>query len=149
MLNFLQQATTITNEITVILRSYQCGVQGKVIKVCCPENPITIQIADKNNGVATTPPTKPTTSVASDVTNHKNIHLLPPVSDCGILSSNNRITNGNKTVLFEFPWMALLSYKTSKQYIQFKLSVKLILAVFQKPDQIFDVEELLLMRDIF
>lgn len=46
------------------------------------------------------------------VIGHKNFHLLP--SKCGHIGIRNRIFNGNKTGIFEFPWMTLIAYNKSK-----------------------------------
>ncbi|XP_045502390.1 CLIP domain-containing serine protease 2-like [Colias croceus] len=46
-----------------------------------------------------------------DVRNHRNLRLLP--RDCGSIESE-RIFGGNRTSLFEMPWMVLLSYKTGR-----------------------------------
>lgn len=45
----------------------------------------------------------------SDLLNHKNINLLPEV--CGPVSTN-KVSGGNKTEIFDYPWMALLQYET-------------------------------------
>lgn len=47
-----------------------------------------------------------------DLTQHRNLKLLP-FDTCGD-STTERISNGNKTGLFEFPWMAMLQYKSDK-----------------------------------
>lgn len=83
------------------IRRYQCGVQGSDIKVCCPRK--AIPLIDDVVTVADTPP---------DVLNHNNLNLLP-LTKCGPFPNDDRILNGNKTSLYEFPWMALLSYQTS------------------------------------
>lgn len=77
------------------LQSYQCSNENTGIKVCCPSVPI-----------LATPP-QPT-----DVSQHKNLKLLP--EDCGYLNIDEKIVGGNKTGLFEFPWMVLLAYKAGK-----------------------------------
>lgn len=47
----------------------------------------------------------------SDITSHPNLRLLP--TDCGPIESE-RIFGGNRTRLFEMPWMVLLSYSSRK-----------------------------------
>ncbi|XP_037294219.1 serine protease grass-like [Manduca sexta] len=44
--------------------------------------------------------------------NHRNIGLLP--TDCGSIESD-RIIGGNRTRLFEMPWMVLLSYQSGRR----------------------------------
>lgn len=81
---------TITQEVN----RYVCSYNNQVVHICCPNGPIVLQ----------TPP---------DVSHHRNIRLLP--RDCGYLdTANDRIRNGQNANLNEFPWMALLSYRTSK-----------------------------------
>jgi hypothetical protein len=43
-----------------------------------------------------------------DVSNHPNLVLLP-LNICGPVSGN-KIFNGKKTALFQYPWMALIGY---------------------------------------
>ncbi|CAH0551215.1 unnamed protein product [Brassicogethes aeneus] len=83
-------------EIQQKLKEYRCGFSGLDVKVCCPSS--TLQ-GGKGDPL---PP---------DVSRHKNFNLLP--QNCGYLDSSNRIVKGNKTGLFEFPWMALISYQTA------------------------------------
>lgn len=49
---------------------------------------------------------------SEDITQHQNVKLLP-FDICGT-STAEKISNGNKTGLFEFPWMAMLQYKSDK-----------------------------------
>ncbi|KAJ6597425.1 Serine protease grass, partial [Pseudolycoriella hygida] len=44
------------------------------------------------------------------ISDHPNLNLLPQ-GNCGEIL-DYRVSNGNKTNLFEFPWMALLRYET-------------------------------------
>lgn len=48
------------------------------------------------------------------LSNHENFHLLP-MDICGPISHVTRITEGGKAKPREFPWMALIAYKTGKQ----------------------------------
>jgi hypothetical protein len=91
-------------KIVNLLKSYQCGYSGTDPKVCCPKTPIKIDgVTSMKHGALPQPP---------DVSKHRNLNLLP--QECGHLDTGDRIINGNKTGLFEFPWMALLSYRTSE-----------------------------------
>ncbi|KAF5293939.1 hypothetical protein FQA39_LY13644 [Lamprigera yunnana] len=96
MIEYLETSQTITPAVVSILRGYQCGFEGNDVKVCCPDGPIVVQ--------------RPRNPNVELLANHRNINLLP--SDCGVLPGVNRIIGGNRTALFEFPWMALLSYQT-------------------------------------
>jgi hypothetical protein len=55
-------------------------------------------------------PSEPTTDVEKppDVSNNPNLMLLP-LNICGPVSGN-KIFNGKKTGLFQYPWMALIGY---------------------------------------
>ena len=91
----------IPPKIIQLLKAYQCGFSGKNPKVCCPSKPIIVE--GVNTAEAALPP---------DVSNHRNLGLIP--RECGDMDTGDKIIHGNKTVLFEFPWMALLSYRTSE-----------------------------------
>lgn len=60
------------------------------------------------------------------VTQHQNLNLLN-LRTCGPVSiDRQRIANGNKTDLFEFPWMALLGYESEIGELDFKCGGTLI-----------------------
>ncbi|XP_019880096.1 phenoloxidase-activating factor 1 [Aethina tumida] len=91
ILDFITQSPTpITPKVQERLKQYMCGYQGRSVKVCCPQNPLVSE-----------PP---------DVSRHRNVKLLP--TKCGYVDTENKIINGEKTGLFEFPWMVLISYRT-------------------------------------
>ncbi|XP_063387148.1 phenoloxidase-activating factor 3-like [Cydia fagiglandana] len=48
---------------------------------------------------------------AVDVRNHRNFRLLP--TDCGVIE-DDKIWGGNRTRLFEMPWMVLISYNSAR-----------------------------------
>lgn len=106
MINLLDRVPQpIPPRITNLLKSYQCGFEGRNPKVCCPSKPIILDtVIEKRPDISTVGP--------PNVSRHKNIGLLP--KNCGHMDLGDKIVNGNKTGLFEFPWMALLSYRTSK-----------------------------------
>ncbi|KAJ8965980.1 hypothetical protein NQ314_003808 [Rhamnusium bicolor] len=108
--NFLKRVPQpVPEEIKIQLNKYTCGYDGS-IKVCCPSGPIPIKIKDTYDADADAllenPPPPP------DIANHKNYYLLP--EECGYLGNPDKIRNGIDAKLNEFPWMALLSYNTSK-----------------------------------
>ncbi|XP_063216365.1 CLIP domain-containing serine protease B4-like [Bacillus rossius redtenbacheri] len=91
------------------LRRSQCGFVSRMPLVCCaqPTTPST-----------TTPgQTAPLTDPLVDVTGDVKLRLLP--LDICSPPAQNRIIGGNKTALFEYPWMALLAYDTWRG-IQFR-----------------------------
>lgn len=75
---------------------------------------------DRNNNQNKPPTKKPNPSVSvnsntdsiPDIRGHRNLDLLP--KNCGPFSDDFRISGGNKTYLFEMPWMVLLSYNSRK-----------------------------------
>jgi hypothetical protein len=60
--------------------------------------------------MSTVTTSKPVTAVEEpvDVSNHPNLVLLP-LNICGPVS-DNKIINGKKTSLFQYPWMVLIGY---------------------------------------
>lgn len=52
-----------------------------------------------------------------DVSNHPNLRLL----DHGLCgpATQRRIVNGNKTGIFQYPWMALIAYDTGRSTPEF------------------------------
>ncbi|KAG8236448.1 hypothetical protein J437_LFUL016744 [Ladona fulva] len=78
------------------LRRSQCGFQNRDPLVCCPPS----------STPTSTPP--PVDEVAEDVSQHRNLNLLP-LGLCGPIA-DNRIFGGNRTKLNEMPWMALVAY---------------------------------------
>lgn len=115
---FIKNCTPMTNFLRKInkpypqyivkeLNSYSCDYRDNKLYICCPSTPINI-----------VDPTKITTSSAKfdppDISNHKNLKLLP--KDCGYLEIGDKIRKGINATLNEFPWMALLSYETGKYF---------------------------------
>jgi len=87
----------LSTETMQLLQRYACGFDGSSPKVCCPNE----SGADNIGGDVRIP----------DVTRHRNVRLIPQ-TNCGKFDTADRILFGNKTSLFEFPWMALLAYNT-------------------------------------
>ncbi|KAJ8979419.1 hypothetical protein NQ317_002199 [Molorchus minor] len=97
IIDYVNAEKPLTPSVRTKLARYTCGVQDGVTKVCCPSGKIQVLT------VEIPPP--------PDVTGHKNLHLLP--EECGLIFSGNKIRNGEDAEFNEFPWMALLSYKTA------------------------------------
>ena len=77
--------------------------------VCC-------QLVEIDYGATvTSPPTIVTSPTTADLPvgtiQHRNLNLLD-FKSCGQLSQE-RISNGNKTFVFQYPWMAMLRYEAS------------------------------------
>ncbi|CAH1283068.1 unnamed protein product [Diabrotica balteata] len=90
----------LTPSVTKQLNAYYCSFAYNIANVCCPQGPIIVQDGSTLE-VQQDPP---------DVSNHRNLNLLPP--DCGYLDLSFKIRNGQNADLNEFPWMALLRYRT-------------------------------------
>ncbi|XP_046746133.1 melanization protease 1-like isoform X2 [Diprion similis] len=111
----LNQRRPLPSSTFSILQKSQCGFEGFMPKVCCPRNtqpaPTTTNVTDVPN-VSNEIPSPP------DVTNHPNLRLLDNVR-CGPIIEP-KIVGGNKTTVFEFPWMALIAYDVGKRYPEFR-----------------------------
>lgn len=78
------------------------GTKGSETDITSP-NVITTDRRDINDG-------------PQDVTDHPNLRLLP--RNCGSIDSN-RILGGNRTQLYEMPWMVILSYDAGTKSINY------------------------------
>ncbi|XP_077301026.1 CLIP domain-containing serine protease HP8-like [Arctopsyche grandis] len=94
------------------LKPYHCGFNGLKPKVCCP-----VRLMDQSTASEMTTTISPTIinnddfwlTLPADVSQHPKLYLLP--TDCGY-SDADRIYGGNKTGVYEYPWMALLLYRS-------------------------------------
>lgn len=91
-----------STEVVNFLQNSVCGNPSER-RVCCRLQDIADTAASRPNGNTETAGTTGT------VLTHRNINLLDQ-RNCGP-DTSDRIANGNETVLFEFPWMALLGYE--------------------------------------
>lgn len=71
-----------------------------------------------HKGSATTPSTPADNSQPPDVTNHPNLRLLDH-TNCGIINMD-KIVGGSVAGIQEFPWMALLAYRTGAPKPEFR-----------------------------
>lgn len=53
----------------------------------------------------------PTVTGPPDILRHRNLRLLPTA--CGTYEGD-RILGGNRTMLYEYPWMVLIAYNSRK-----------------------------------
>ncbi|XP_074036725.1 phenoloxidase-activating factor 1-like [Leptinotarsa decemlineata] len=114
MVDFLSTAKRpLSNSASKRLNAFTCSFASNQVWVCCPPGPIVIP----NEPVVATPPTVEPERPPPDVTQHRNYRMLP--QECGYLETGDKIRNGVNASLNEFPWMALLSYRT-RQGPQFK-----------------------------
>uniref|UniRef100_U5EMJ9 CLIP domain-containing serine protease n=1 Tax=Corethrella appendiculata TaxID=1370023 RepID=U5EMJ9_9DIPT len=79
--------------------------QSTTVKSVVSPRPVIVRITENTP----TKLTAPHSSYTGDISRHPNLNLLDTV-ECG-KSSSERISNGDITKLFEYPWMALLAYR--------------------------------------
>ncbi|XP_034250850.1 uncharacterized protein LOC117651155 [Thrips palmi] len=112
-------------ESVQFLRNSQCGFQANIPLVCCPNtgdrrpNPNKRPSTPNNRVWGTTSTTTPRPSRPSNPQQggHVNLRLLP-TDVCGV-DLSQRIFGGNETDLDEFPWMALLQYRSARGQLGF------------------------------
>lgn len=120
LVNILKRPRPLSQNMLDFLRDSQCGFEDSTPKVCCP-----------NQGTIPEPqvttPTQPIQSQGADppdVSNHPNIRLLDH-DICGPITEG-KIFGGNKTGVFDFPWMALIAYSTGGPDPEFRCGGSLI-----------------------
>ncbi|XP_012231040.1 CLIP domain-containing serine protease HP8-like [Linepithema humile] len=112
----LQRPRPLSAETLQTLRNLQCGFQGNDPMVCCLNaEPTTTTTTTAT--VTTATMTDSATPSPPDVMNHPNLRLLD--SGCGPITQP-RVFGGNKTGVFEFPWMALIAYDTGRLNPEFR-----------------------------
>nr|XP_031825640.1 transmembrane protease serine 9-like [Nomia melanderi] len=107
VLALLQQKPLNPDAINYI-RSFQCGLENKDPKVCCEQQVPTTTAAPNPQSSVPDPP---------DVSNHRNLRLIN-ADNCGP-ATIPKIIGGNKTGVFDFPWMVLLAYDVGRQAPRF------------------------------
>lgn len=118
----------LSPEILQMLRDAQCGFDGNDPMVCCVSQrqttPPTLRPTLSTIITSLPPTTKPIVaqeidvSSPPDVTNHPNLRLLD-LQKCGPITEQ-RVYGGNKTGVFDYPWMALIAYDTGKSNPEFR-----------------------------
>lgn len=78
------------------VKKSKCGRDNGTPNVCCPE--------------ASNPNLLVNRISVSQVEQHRNYGKINAL-DCGVIT-DEKIVGGNKTRIGEFPWMALISYRT-------------------------------------
>ncbi|XP_012527985.1 melanization protease 1 [Monomorium pharaonis] len=101
MLSILRGPKPFSAQTLETLKNAQCGSEGRYPKVCCNQ-----QQVDKEMTIRETSENTPN---PPDVTNHPNLRLLDHQA-CGPIT-RPKVVNGNKTAIFEYPWMALITYQ--------------------------------------
>lgn len=105
-----QDVTTYPDLISV---SHGMGGDG----LSSTQNPWNLNQNDNQNRPDTrqpnpSVPSNVNTDSPPDIRGHRNLDLLP--RNCGPFSDDFRIFGGNKTFLFEMPWMVLIAYNSRK-----------------------------------
>ncbi|KAF7399196.1 hypothetical protein HZH68_007788 [Vespula germanica] len=116
IVNILINQKPLTQEIQEFLRASQCGFEGTIPKICCADQVLT--------GTFTNPVDLLDVSDLPDVSNHPNLRILNH-DICGPLTKS-KIIGGNKTGVFDYPWMALLAYSTGRSNPEFRCGGSLI-----------------------
>ncbi|XP_052128845.1 phenoloxidase-activating enzyme 1-like isoform X2 [Frankliniella occidentalis] len=140
----LQGPKPLPRDVVQFLQKSTCGFQGHNPKVCCPgldpiqtqqrptpATPAPTQSPWGRPPVTRPPPSRPPPQPVDDrndrpvnVEKEPNLRLLPH-SVCGP-SSTDRIINGNKTNVYEYPWMARLGYQNRNGNIAYRCGGSLI-----------------------
>lgn len=104
---------TNNNQDTTKYPEYTSGIHGMGVT----HNPWDPSRNDNQNKPVITKPnpsvsTNINTGSPPDIQGHRNLDLLP--RNCGQFSDDFRIWGGNRTFLFEMPWMVLIAYNSRK-----------------------------------
>ncbi|XP_059055590.1 phenoloxidase-activating enzyme 1-like [Achroia grisella] len=112
----------LPSSVVRFLKQSQCGFEGYTPRVCCGP----LGARDETS----------TTTQRQRLTTESNSNTVDPVYDedstpeprntCGVDNNGDRIYGGQITDLDEFPWMALLGYRTSRGKISYQCGGVLI-----------------------
>ena len=113
----------LSPEVLQMLRNAQCGFEGNDPMVCCSNqqqliSPTTSTTTTTTTTISVQLETGVSDEPLPDVTNHPNLRLLDH-QRCGPLIQT-KVYGGNKTGVFEYPWMALIAYDTGKSNPEFR-----------------------------
>ncbi|CAH1646525.1 unnamed protein product [Spodoptera littoralis] len=108
LFNAFEQRPLPTHVVSYLRRS-QCGFEGYVPRVCCGPLP---EEQEATSARPTPRPNQPPTQGSSDLFPEDSSPA--PRNQCGIDTTGDRVYGGTITDLDEFPWMALLGYRTNK-----------------------------------
>lgn len=89
-----------------IIKEHQCGFDSHTPKVCCFVN-------DSEDAKIKADQITLKNVKTSKILNKDKVNLLP-MSNCGVVSKDFRITGGTEASLLEFPWMSLIAYETNE-----------------------------------
>ncbi|XP_075984691.1 venom serine protease Bi-VSP-like [Anticarsia gemmatalis] len=112
-LKIIQESRT---QAMQILRRAHCGFEGNNPKVCCPRPGIPTAAptpAPRPTTTTTVPP--PTQTPSSKTSLADFVDYLPDPPLCGLSNASfSRVVGGIDAKLGDFPWMALLGYKSRR-----------------------------------
>ncbi|KAJ8721368.1 hypothetical protein PYW07_002143 [Mythimna separata] len=109
LLNAFEQRP-LPNSVVSHLRKSQCGFEGYVPRVCCGPLP-----SNQEEPATQRPTPRPTQAPSQGSSSYNQEDSSPaPRNQCGVDTNGDRIYGGQFTDLDEFPWMALLGYRTRK-----------------------------------
>ncbi|KAF9810110.1 hypothetical protein SFRURICE_011278 [Spodoptera frugiperda] len=103
----------LPSHVVSYLRRSQCGFEGYVPRVCC--GPLPSQ-QEATSARPTPGPTQAPTQGSSEVFPEDSTPT--PKNQCGVDTTGDRVYGGTITDLDEFPWMALLGYRTTAHCIK-------------------------------
>nr|XP_049693752.1 venom serine protease Bi-VSP isoform X1 [Helicoverpa armigera] len=118
-LNVLQESRTNPNAVQLLRRAH-CGFEGNAPKVCCPRpgiptNPPPVPTAATTTTTTPAPTPAPTQPTAAPKTSGDFLPALPDPPECGLSNASfSRVVGGVNAKLGDFPWMALLGYKSKR-----------------------------------
>ncbi|XP_063697742.1 serine protease grass-like [Culicoides brevitarsis] len=113
----LEAPRPLPERLTEYIRNSQCG-NPQDQSICCRPQDI-----EGNEPVNPQPSVNRNTG-SNGISNHRNLRLLDLVN-CGS-ATGDRISNGNQTSLFEFPWSALLGYENTFGDVEYRCGGTLI-----------------------
>lgn len=119
LLSLLKQKP-LPPETVDFLRRSQCGFEGRIPKVCCPNSPSWTAPVPVTKSPPSTTGYSPSVwdkkpEVQRQISgweSHPKSHLIP-ADRCGI-DNSQRIWGGNRTDLEQYPWTALFQYQARK-----------------------------------
>ncbi|XP_063377145.1 phenoloxidase-activating enzyme 1 [Cydia fagiglandana] len=115
----------LPGNVVSFLRQSSCGFDGYEPKVCC--GPLPSQQQQPAQPTQRPRPTRPPSSNDGQVTSVEDEDSSPsPSGECGVDTNGDRIYGGQFTDLDEFPWMALLGYRTPNRTITYQCGGVLI-----------------------
>lgn len=115
LLDLLREAPRPPGAVDFLRRSW-CGSEGRYPRVCCVRG-FAYTPPSSTPAAATAPPRNTATAPPGGAyQGHKNANLLP-LADCGA-DFSERIFGGTAVEITEYPWLALLRYRTREYNIR-------------------------------